>query len=185
MRRLLPFPSPSPVFLPALPRCSARGLRPRINRSLRVAISPGPANIIYLAQERGFFGPRASRSRSSNSSRSVTRAPRSRTVGRVRFDARRTARETTPGPRDPQAFFVADLFVGLRHAARRQHDPHAAGPEGRRVGLEASSIDVIGVAAARASAGLTLPGRRSGSHAWDRRLRVRSATRSGVSFPPV
>lgn len=158
MRRLLPFPSPSPVFLPALLALLCACAPARV-APLRVAISPWPGyEYIYLAQERGFFEAEGVEVQiveleSLGDSRAAFENGSVDAFGSTLVELLVSHAQAA---RDPQAFFVADYSSGSDMLLADSTIRTLADLKGRRVGLEAGSIDVIGVAAALASAGLTL-----------------------------
>lgn len=126
---------------------------------LRVAISPWPGyEYVYLAQERGFFAAEGVEVRiveleSLGDSRAAFENGSVDAFGATLVELLVSHAQ---GTRDPQAFFVTDYSAGSDMLLADSTLRTIADLRGRRIGLEAGSIDAIGVAAALASAGLTL-----------------------------
>lgn len=126
---------------------------------LRVAISPWPGyEYLYLAQERGFFEAEGVEVQlveleSLGDSRAAFENGAVDAFGSTLVELLVSHAQAT---RHPQAFFVADYSNGADMLLADSTIRTLAGLRGKRIGLEAGSIDVIGVAAALASAGLTL-----------------------------
>lgn len=158
MHRPPPIPRMSAVFATALFACAC-SCEPATRAPLRVAISPWPGyEYLYLAQERGFFEAEGVEVQiveleSLGDSRAAFENGSVDAFGSTLVEL---LVSHTQAARHPQAFFVADYSNGADMLLADSTIRTVAGLRGKRIGLEAASIDVIGVAAALASAGLTL-----------------------------
>lgn len=158
MRRLTRIRSLPHVLVPALLAllcaCAPTHVAP-----LRVAISPWPGyEYVYLAQERGFFEAEGIEVRiveleSLGDSRAAFENGSVDAFGSTLVELLVSRAQ---GARRPQAFFVADYSSGSDMLLADSTIRTLADLRGKRIGFEAGSVDVIGVAAALASAGLTL-----------------------------
>ncbi|MBI5170674.1 MAG: ABC transporter substrate-binding protein [Candidatus Eisenbacteria bacterium] len=146
------------VSLLALLLLSAACMRRR-EEPLRIAITPWPGHeFLYLAQERGFFAEEGVSVRlveleSQGDSRAAFEN------GAVDVFAGTLVEllvSHTQGSRHPQAFYVTDYSNGSDVLLADSTVRTIADLRGRRIALEAGSVDVVGVAAALASAGLTM-----------------------------
>lgn len=146
------------VLAAALLACAC-SCAPATRAPLRVAISPWPGyEYLYLAQERGFYEAEGVdvqlvELESLGDSRAAFENGSVDAFGSTLVELLVSHAQAT---RRPQAFFVADYSNGADMLLADSTIRTVADLRGKRVGLEAGSIDVIGVAAALASAGLTL-----------------------------